>query len=271
MKKTIILLFFLPLFCFSQSWNDGTQETLPKDWKTSVSLGEIDGAINLRKFGKNSDIDTDSDPETIWEQGGLKVWQTVEQTVNISSSSANDIPGGSGMDSILIQGIDANYNFQSEIIALNGTSTVTTTLQYLNVYRARGIGGNDANAGTVSATYSTTGDPAFGIPPGDGQTQIAFYSIEAGKKAILYSLNISSYRQGNNVIDVVLFVRDQNGGGFRVYGEYGAIGAGSSTSLIEFEPPIIFDEKTDLELQVVSVTQNNSSISAELNMIILDK
>ena len=54
---------------------------------------------------------------------------------SFTSSSANDTALGTGARTIMITGIDENYLSQSEVVEMNGGTTVTTTNDWLGVNR----------------------------------------------------------------------------------------------------------------------------------------
>jgi hypothetical protein len=61
-----------------------------RDFMLEVAKGNVPGHSHINKFGRNSDIDTATDPEDIWGAGGLWVPPTASRTHDIASSSAND-------------------------------------------------------------------------------------------------------------------------------------------------------------------------------------
>ena len=77
---------------------------------------------------------------------------------------------------------------------MDGTTTVTTTQQFLRVFRmsveTAGSFGN--NEGTITATYTGGADVAATISPGNGQTLMALYTIPAGYTGYLLSIDVSS-------------------------------------------------------------------------------
>ena len=89
--------------------------------------------------------------------------------LDVSSSSALDTAAsGTGAQKIAILGLDANYNFQAEMVSLNGTTIVTTAKSFLRVFAAEVLvaGTGFVNAGTIyivvtgtGGTYSTPGVP----------------------------------------------------------------------------------------------------------------
>lgn len=66
------------------------QKVLSIDSMLQISRGAVIGISHVNKFGRNPIIDTATDPEDIWDAGGLWVPPTAARTHNIASSSAND-------------------------------------------------------------------------------------------------------------------------------------------------------------------------------------
>lgn len=75
-----------------------------------IALGAIEGYTHLRKFGRNTEIDTATDPEDVWGGGGLYTGfpTGAADTVDIVSASADDTAAGSGTQTLLIKGLDEN-------------------------------------------------------------------------------------------------------------------------------------------------------------------
>ena len=234
-----------------------------------VSNSEFPKLSVVHKFGRNSDVDTGSDPETIWEAGGLKVWQTVADQIDIVSSSGNDAAAGTGARTIEIEGVNGSYVHVKDTITLNGTSTVTSTLEFLNVYRAKivtaGSGGN--NAGTITGTFDGTTDDAFGILPGFNQSQLAFYTTADGETANIMSVSFFPFRQASASYEIGLFIREF-GGLFRLRGTYGGHSQASGVT-VQFPIPFSVPEKSDIEFRLIEVSANNSSVA--LDFIILSE
>lgn len=64
-----------------------------------LRLGYVPGWLDpVHKFGRNSDIDTASDPEDVWEGGGLYTGQPVQASdaIEVVSNDANDSALGTG-------------------------------------------------------------------------------------------------------------------------------------------------------------------------------
>jgi hypothetical protein len=100
--------------------------------------------------------------------------------MTIVSTSTSDAAAGTGAAAIQINGLDANFNMISEIVQLNGTTSVNTVNKYLRI--------NGMSVSTVG-TSSTTGLNAGNIScknggtlyaqinAGIGQTQMSIFTV----------------------------------------------------------------------------------------------
>jgi len=159
----------------------------------AVQQGKVPGYSMVNKFGYNSSIGSGAF-ETIWETGDDYPWQSTAVTVDVVSDDTNDDVAGTGARTLRIQGLDGSYNFAEETVDMDGTTTVTTTQEFLRVFRmsveTAGTSGN--NIGNISVTYTGGSDVAATITAGNGQTLMTLYTIPAGYTGYLLSMNISS-------------------------------------------------------------------------------
>jgi hypothetical protein len=148
--------------------------TRPSDYHYEVANSLRQGSSTWNKFGYNDDVDTGSEEVIAPHNGGTPNIMTTADTLDVVSDSANDTSAGTGAQTILITGIDANSLEQSEIVTMNGTTTVTTTNSWLGVNRVIVLtsGSNDSNVGTITINDNggTVGDQAS-VPVGQSVTQ----------------------------------------------------------------------------------------------------
>lgn len=152
----------------------------PSDFQMEATLGLRQGSSVWNKFGYNSDVDNTA-PETVWALGGLFQRMTTADTLDIVSSSADDTAAGTGVQQIVIYGVDENWDSQVEVIALNGLTPVTTTNQWLGVNRV-GVflcGSGGTNAGNITLDTTTGDNPQAYMPAGDGVTQQCIFFVPA--------------------------------------------------------------------------------------------
>ena len=227
----------------------------------AIARGFTKGHRALYKFGYNPDVN--GEEETVWAQGGNMTYPTSAVTMFVSSTSSNDANGGTGANSILIQGLDENYDEIEETVFLNGQTQVATQLAYLRVYRAfvtlAGTGGTSGGTIYVGSSGATGGVPnttvysnlSFG-----NQTQIAAYTVPAGYTLYLDDINFTAALSTANKTATCSFVSRTFGSNvFRTR----LINVLQSNQLIaKFEYPQPFTEKTDLECRVITNTINNA-------------
>jgi hypothetical protein len=123
--------------------------------------------------------------EGLTQSGGLYPFPASAAQLTITSSSASD----TSALKVLIQGLDANFAPISEVIALNGTSNVTSVNSYLRINNVSVT--NGTNVGNISFKQSTT--LLAQINAGLGVNQASIYTVPAG-----YTLYIlRSYKTAN--------------------------------------------------------------------------
>lgn len=226
----------------------------------AISRGHTLGYRTLYKFGYNPDVN--GDEETVWEQGGDYPWLDSAVTMFVSSTSVNDTSGGSGANTILIQGLDENYVEIEETITLNGQTQVTTQLSYLRVYRAFvTLAGSSGTSGGI--IYIGSSGATGGVPNGTvyanlsigNQTQIAAYTVPAGHTLYLDEINITAALSlANKRVNASFHTRDFGSNVFRTR----FINVLQSSQLKQlFKYPQDFAEKTDVEIRVSTNTSNN--------------
>ena len=227
----------------------------------AIARGFTKGHRSLYKFGYNPDVN--SEEETVWSQGGNMTYPTSAVTMFVSSTSVNDANGGTGANSILIQGLDENYDEIEETVFLNGQTQVATQLAYLRVYRAfvtlAGTGGTSGGTIYIGSSGATGGVPnttvyanlSFG-----NQTQMAAYTVPAGYTLYLDDINFTAALSTANKTATCSFVSRTFGSNvFRTR----FINVLQSNQLItKFEYPQPFPEKTDLECRVTTNTTSNA-------------
>ena len=226
----------------------------------AIARGHTQGYRALYKFGYNPDVN--GTEETVWSEGGNYVWLDNAVTVFVSSSSANDTDGGTGANTITIQGLDEDYNEIEESITLNGQTQVATQLSYLRVYRAfvtlagsSGTSGGTIYLGSSGATAGVPNTVYANLGLGN-QTQIAAYTVPAGYTLYLDDINFTAgISQAGKVATCSFVSRDQGSNVFRTR----FINVLQSNQLItKFDYPQPFTEKTDLECRVRTDSSNNA-------------
>ena len=158
---------------------DGNFVPVQSGFNELVALNRLDGFSTWNKFGYNEDVDTTTDPEVIAAFGGAFNQKLIPgETLDIVSSDAQDDSTGTGVRQAVILGVNGDWDEVTEVVALDGTTPVTTTNTFIGVNRMTIFtsGSSDSNVGTITATATTSGNVMANMPPAQGTTQqMIFY------------------------------------------------------------------------------------------------
>jgi len=160
------------------------KDTSSRDAFFDVARGLRPDCETVYLFGINNAVDTSF--ETIFDNGGVYPFPVTAQALGLVSDDAGDTM------SVLIKGLDGDYNQISETVALNGQTQVSTSQAFLRVNEAQITSGE--NAGDI--TVSSGSDVVALIKAGDGAHQAIVYSVAAGHslfiKKVLLDGNMSA-------------------------------------------------------------------------------
>ena len=246
----------------------------PTDYHYEVALGRRQGASLWNKFGYNLDIDTATDPEIIAAWGGTFQYLTSGETIDIVSSDAGDDgdPAGTGARQVIIWGIDENWDEQIEVVTLDGTTTVTTTSQWIGINRVSIYlaGSGLKNAGTVTVTASSSGYTMAQMPASQGTTQQCLFYVPQNHQWLSGWLLFDVFKfSGGSAPDVEIkgiVYSDVANSEFEVY--RGSID-GSVNPVLEITPsyPFVIGEKSIIWFTAETSTNDTEAkcrISGEL-------
>jgi hypothetical protein len=207
------------------------------DEKLQVSRGLVRDAEARNIFGFNPAIGTNF--IAAWELNSAYVYPNTSIAMTAVSDSASDTAV-----SILIAGLDGNYDRKTAIVTLNGTSTVSIG-DFFRINDVITLSGNAvgnvtiANGGTTYARINT----------GTGKNQASIFTVPAGYEFYLYRIDAfcATASQNNRHLLFRNFVQQSNGVVLQV----------AQTSFlvnmnIQRRLPFRYTEKTDIQLQVRS-------------------
>lgn len=246
----------------------------------AVTMNLVDGMTVIDKFGVNPTVATGTDPEDIWEYGGLYIYDP-DGTAPIqflSSSSALDTG-----QTISIQGLDINGNLVNQVVTTNGQNNVILETPLWRVWRMENESafGNDINGILYCHTDPT---PTAGVPLAANvraiingqfnQTLMALYTIPKGKVGFLFvgELGIDytgSVGAGTNFARCHYHSR-RFGKVFKVKKSLSLITAGSSNYRDERQFPDIIPDLTDIRLTAEEVSET-MGIWATFQILLVDE
>jgi hypothetical protein len=214
----------------------------------------------------------------VWEgttsAGGLYVPPSSAVQMTLVSSSANDAAAGTGAQQVQINGLDSNYNMLSEVLALNGTTAVTSVNSYLRINQisVTASGSGATNAGTITCKNSTS--LYAQINPGIGQTQMAIYTVPNNFILLVSSVSAQTNIHYTSTVDYTYSEYNKqnlqatiNMNGYQTSfapGTY-TVTSQSATNAqlnINYQTPSVRPAGTDIQLLMLAAsgTGNNASV-----------
>ncbi|MEK9895203.1 MAG: hypothetical protein VW518_02080 [Burkholderiaceae bacterium] len=201
----------------------------------------------IHKFGSN--LALAGTPESVWSAGGLYPWSSLAsaQTLYVLSTDGGDT------GTLTIQGLDSNYDPLTETVTLTGVTAVTTTNQFLRVFRMEY---SATNAGTITARVTNgTGTIVAQVDIGAAQTLMAVYTIPRQKTGFLMNYTASTGKGDDASVD--LYIRDPAINGFRLKSQTKIY---QSSFRQEFTVPLVLQEKSDIDFRATTTNANSDCI-----------
>lgn len=207
-------------------------------------LGEVP-AMSVNETGTVWDVNDTAYPWAAWDTPG---------TLSVARASASDAD-----KTVIISGLDTNYEPLVESVVLTSASGNTTTGVFRRIQSAR-MNGSTENVGTVTITRGAT--TVAQLRAGVGQTLMGVYTVPAGHTAYL-TQGVMSIQDGGDATGSFYY---------RVPGDRFIVGhrfeVASSEYLYRFTCPLRVPEKSDLDVRA-SVRTNNSLVTAAFDMILI--
>ena len=217
-----------------------------------IAQGLVSGTSSINKFGYRESIP--SSYQTIWDGTADYAYAAAGTVLAVADNTGSDNNG-----TVEVQGLDQNYALITETLTIGGSASSN---QFLRVFRARMITANtgSTNVDEIRIKRATT-DLAI-ILAGSGQTLMSLYTIPAGKTG--YLIRLQGNVDANNDALFRLISRPLNES-FNVKGQFGVFASGFT---VEYPIPLVFTEKTDL--QVIAKSQNNVGGGTTFDLILKD-
>jgi len=214
------------------------------NWETSVALGKSAGNTVRNIFGYNSAIGTTFIPG--WELATTYTYPTVAETMTLRWNTAD-----AGY-TILIKGLDANYDEIQETITLTASPvTQTTQNQYYRINDLITVGNNNGDfsnpANNINLTNAGNTVTYARIRGGDGKNQASIYTVPRGYKFGLVRISAfcASANLNNRTLQFRNVARLKTGVVLRV-----AQTDFLEQMIIDRQYPFVYDECTDIEFQL---------------------
>jgi|WetSurSiteA1Bulk_404760.scaffolds.fasta_scaffold01970_1 hypothetical protein len=236
-----------------------------------IAEGNIPGHSEFEMFGYNPDIDISA--EDVWGNGGLYVFPTVAQQMELVSSSAEDDPdkggavAGTGIHTVTIYYLNNLYEAKTEDINLNGTGVVTTVatdIFRVNRIKAKVVGSSGVAVGTILLRHLSDSPVYSSIDIGNTRSRNSIYTVPLGKTLYITSLAGGCGAASSSTATITLHATyDHEAAALRTFFLPHAeviIGSGTGGVVRHFEIPLKFPEKTNIKCRATT-TANNSIVS----------
>ena len=196
-----------------------------------IAAGNVHDTSHINKFGYNPSVG--SSYETVHDGSNLYSYP--------SAAAVATVAGASDAGAVIeIQGLDADYNLQTENVTVGSSSTGT----FIRVFRARIISLTSGNVNAGDITITVDGTVAT-IKAGNGQTLMAVYTIPKGKTGYLIKFQ-GSVEKGKECEFKIMTREPADNGFFNVKGQFGSFGVPVT---YDYPVPLKLTAMTDIEVR----------------------
>lgn len=238
-----------------------------------INQGRIPGNDSVILFGRNPDIDPQSEPEDIISQGGLYQGfsAVLAEIIDIVSDNVADVAAGTGAQDVVIFGLNINYQPISERVALNGQNIVKTTKEYLRVnsFCVDNVGSGERNAGVITATQTTSTLVMSSMSVGAGVAHQAVYTVPDTKAIEPEELNV--YLNDASGTTAVMSVEVREPGKTWKQFFIAGLSQGGGGNHLDIKVTKIIRAKSDLLIRILEVSSNDSDVSARFAFNLIDE
>jgi len=244
----------------------------------SIAKGDVVGHSFIHKFGAAPDFDVadgfvtvwdGAEDDTTWEQMQYN-YSTSAIITSISSTDAGDT------EPIEIQGLDANYDIVTQTATLDGQNVVTFSTALIRVFRLKNVGTTDLvghvfcfETGLVAAGVPTASTIRAMIQPGNNQTEMAVYTIPAGKTGYMRDWYASTAGAKRDSQHTIRLIARPFGQVFQLKHKSNISVTGTSYIQHKYEEPEVFSAKTDIEMRMDTDT-DIAGVSGGFDIVLVD-
>lgn len=245
---------------------DQLQHNFSIPFGVGVKRGIYPKLTGINKFGFKASVGASF--ETIWDGSGNYVYPSAADYVDVvCADGVNDISGGIGAQSVELQGLDADYNLQSEVITLNNPDSAgvegRSVNQYIRLFRCIVTSSGSAGVNQDDISFNIGAITAAKITAEAGQTLMAVYTVPAGKRAYLMNFNFGEEKAKETIARIMVGVF---GNGLTVKDQMGTSGP---PVIRDYSLPIVINEKSDIEVRALAGA--TTGVNAGFDLLLEDK
>jgi hypothetical protein len=206
-----------------------------EDFNLQVARGHVSNHSHVNKFGWNTSLGASF--ETIWDGSNVYTYHNSGTAVLTSATPEDD-----NLSTVEIQGLDENFNIQTEIVTVGGDPSTT---EFSRVFRMLMKTANTGSTNSDAITCRVDNTTAAVISADGGQTQMALYTIPANKTGYLKNFQGSIDKQKEVVFRILARDNDSNG----TFNEKGRFGTFGVPVTYNYQYPLKFSANTDIQVQ----------------------
>ena len=268
------MIKYLFLFVFLFTGSLFGQQIIGKHTGLRVADGKETNWSGIYKFGHNPDVDTGSDPETLWETGGVYLVFPDDSSMDIVSSSAADDAGSTGAITVRIFGVDSSFVRNQEDIILNGQTEVVLANKYRVIYRAvvltAGTGDTNAGALTIATTTASGAKTLLTVAAAEAQSQIGVFPVAAGERAFIMNWGFSQKTASVDLeLELMVYrVDDTNGGVWNTIDLNHSRVTGNSAGYRNWSDfPQLIVGPAIIKIEIIETSTDNADVSGHFTIL----
>ena len=230
------------------------------DFYLDSSRGVYNNVSSIHKFGAVPAM-SQNQSGTIWDVNDTNYpWSSFDTagTLSIPTVNASD-----NAKTIVIEGLDSDYNALTENVTVSSSGAVTTTGSFKRVYRAYLTDGSTSNAADILVQKG--GTTVANITANKSQTLMAVYTVPAGHSAYLIG-GVATCQDGADATGD-MFVRYFGQDSFRVGHSFEVSGDGGPYDHV-FGVPLKIPAKSDIDVRA-TVRSNNARVTAAFDILLI--
>ncbi len=209
------------------------------------------------------------------EFGNLAYLPTAE-TMDLSSDDAADITAGAGTAVCICTGLDGAGVVVSETYAMNGLSLQAGTQLFSRMLNmlALDTGGNESNAGAITAIASGSATVQGRIAAGDGLSQNAHYTVPLGHTLHADQVELNVVRNAGGLVPKVQLLIEAKKPGLSWVSTFSKSMDASVENDLIFPLPTptketVFTQLSDIRVRV-STNQDDTEVKVRLSGVLID-
>jgi len=241
-------------------------------------LGKIPGVRRVVFSGYNPSVNTATTPEDIFPAVETPIIprQTVAESWEILSNSANDTAAGTGAQTVSITTLNGSYAEVTQTVTLNGLTAVPLTSTHIATNSAVVVtaGSSGNNVGLLTIRVAGGGAGRAYISAGDGILNQCKYTVPAGYSLDLYSALMGLTTSGASQNARFVFVSTNPAGRQINAVRIPLLANGSSLYRHEIAGGLVpyntLPAKYETSIRIGSVSQNGTQVEASVLGLLYD-